>query len=298
MSKGQLIVSFSLFGLILGGVARAHTDCERACENDAVVLFEDCVANLGEDATEDDVEVCRDDARAFRVACRAGCPEDPLNCQNQCQADAAVAFADCVAALGDDPLEDDVDACEEAARTQRNTCDANCPQNCENLCTSDSRQQLADCLAALGEDATEDDEQVCVDDARAARDACRAACPDNALSCENQCQEDAAGQFEDCVAALGDDPTEDDVDLCELDARAARDTCSDACPLDCSNQCREDARQLFDDCVAALGPDPTWDEREPCQDEARAFRDMCRAGCVPQTAKQSTDIGGKSRGRR
>ena len=144
-------------------------------------MFDDCVVGLGDNPTQDQIDMCEADTNAAEDACRALCPDDNDDadggeCRNACEADATLAFEACVALLGDNPTEDEIDVCEDDARALRNACDLTCPIDCDDLCRMDARQAFEACLDALGADATDDEEDACKDEARALRDTCRANC--------------------------------------------------------------------------------------------------------------------------
>ena len=71
MTKTKWMILCGALGLSLTPLAYGHTACDSQCEEDAVALFEECLANLSPDATDADRDACEDEARAFRDTCRA-----------------------------------------------------------------------------------------------------------------------------------------------------------------------------------------------------------------------------------
>jgi len=266
----------------------AETQCDRDCDVAAVKQYEDCVTNLEPDATANDKDACRVEARITRNQCRDACPDDNPNgdskCHDECEQGASVIFDACVVALGKNPTNDEIDVCEGEARVVRDTCSAECPVSCEEQCGIDGKAVYDDCVAFFGGDATDAENDMCKAKARAARSACRASCP---LPCHEQCGKDADAIYDACIASFGGNPTPDEGDFCDDDSRAYRGACRAECPPEegnpdeCRDQCEAEATVAFEECEATLGDNPTNDEIDVCEDASRVSRDTCNANCNP-----------------
>jgi hypothetical protein len=272
--------------LLAARAVMADTPCDKDCDAAAVMQYEACIAALGPDATDADEDLCRDEAKALRDQCRDACPDDNPDdgdeCRDQCELDANIIFEECVAGLGENPTNDEIDVCEDEARAVRDACSVHCPVNCEEQCGIDAKTLYSDCIASFGGNPTDAERDQCKADARAFRSACRAECP---LPCHEQCGKEADALYDECIASFGGDPTPEEEDMCDDEARAYRDACRADCtpmpndPDECRDQCEADATIAFEECVAGLGENPTNDEIDVCEDDARGIRDACNATC-------------------